>query len=95
MRMTPAAVALLLIGTAAAAAQELPCSQIRVIVPYPAGGATDVATRVVAERLDERQDRGVHVRPPGQVWSGSDSWTILYIKLVDFVSDQHPPPPDR
>jgi len=35
-----------------ALAQELPCAQIRLIVPYPAGGATDVATRVVAERLD-------------------------------------------
>jgi tripartite-type tricarboxylate transporter receptor subunit TctC len=35
-----------------AAAQELPCSQVRLIVPYPAGGATDVATRVLAERLD-------------------------------------------
>ncbi len=35
-----------------AAAQDLPCSQVRLIVPYPAGGATDVATRVVAERLD-------------------------------------------
>jgi tripartite-type tricarboxylate transporter receptor subunit TctC len=33
-------------------AQELPCSQVRLIVPYPAGGATDVATRMVAERLD-------------------------------------------
>ena len=52
MRTTSAAVALLLIGAGAATAQELPCSQVRLIVPYPAGGATDVATRVVAERLD-------------------------------------------
>jgi tripartite-type tricarboxylate transporter receptor subunit TctC len=37
---------------AGASAQELPCSQVRLIVPYPAGGATDVAARVVAERLD-------------------------------------------
>jgi tripartite-type tricarboxylate transporter receptor subunit TctC len=35
-----------------AAAQELPCSQVRLVVPYPAGGATDVAARVVAERLE-------------------------------------------
>ena len=53
MRTTSAIFALLMLGTAAAAAQELPCSQIRIIVPYPAGGATDVATRVVAERLDK------------------------------------------
>lgn len=51
MRILTTAVALALtMGTAAA--QELPCSQVRLIVPYPAGGATDVATRVVAERLD-------------------------------------------
>jgi tripartite-type tricarboxylate transporter receptor subunit TctC len=33
-------------------AQDLPCPQVRLVVPYPAGGATDVATRIVAERLD-------------------------------------------
>ena len=46
------AVLVLGLGIGGAAAQELPCSQVRLIVPYPAGGATDVATRVVAERLD-------------------------------------------
>ena len=53
MRIVAAALALQLIGLlAGASAQELPCSQVRLIVPYPAGGATDVAARVVAERLD-------------------------------------------
>jgi tripartite-type tricarboxylate transporter receptor subunit TctC len=40
------------LSISAAWAQDLTCSQVRLIVPYPAGGATDVATRVVAERLD-------------------------------------------
>ena len=54
MRFLSAALALqaAIFGAAGAVAQELPCSQVRLIVPYPAGGATDVATRVVAERLD-------------------------------------------
>jgi tripartite-type tricarboxylate transporter receptor subunit TctC len=54
MRIMPAVLALQAICVAAgtAIAAELPCSQVRLIVPYPAGGATDVATRVVAERLD-------------------------------------------
>ncbi len=39
-------------GGGAASAQDYPCSQVRLVVPYPAGGATDVATRVVAERLE-------------------------------------------
>jgi tripartite-type tricarboxylate transporter receptor subunit TctC len=38
-------------GTSALA-QDYPCSQVKLVVPYPAGGATDVATRVVAERLE-------------------------------------------
>ncbi len=47
-----AATAILCLTACGALAQELPCSQVRLIVPYPAGGATDVATRVIAERLD-------------------------------------------
>ena len=41
-----------LVGADSASAQDYPCSQVRLVVPYPAGGATDVATRVVAERLE-------------------------------------------
>ena len=55
MRIVPVALALWLgicAGASSAWAQDYPCSQIRLIVPYPAGGATDVASRVVAERLD-------------------------------------------
>ena len=48
-----------------AAAQELPCSQVRLIVPYPAGGATDVATRVVAERLDAALKKPIVVENRG------------------------------
>jgi tripartite-type tricarboxylate transporter receptor subunit TctC len=50
MRIVISALVLAL-ATGAAAAQDLKCPQVRLIVPYPAGGATDVATRVVAERL--------------------------------------------
>lgn len=42
-------------------AAELKCSQVRLIVPYPAGGATDVATRVVAERLGPALNKTVLV----------------------------------
>lgn len=38
--------------TGAASASTLDCPQVRLIVPYPAGGATDVAARLVGERLD-------------------------------------------
>src|SRR5262249_40365091 len=51
MRIVPWLAAALLAATSVSAA-ELPCSQGRLIVPYPAGGPTGVATRVVAERLE-------------------------------------------
>lgn len=42
--------ALSAVGSASAA--DLDCAQIKLVVPYPAGGATDVAARVVGERLE-------------------------------------------
>ena len=65
MRIVIAALALGASRWASAAAQELPCSQVRLIVPYPAGGATDVATRVVAERLDAALKKPIVVENRG------------------------------
>ena len=36
-----------------AAAQGYPARPVRIIVPYPPGGATDVMARVVAQKLNE------------------------------------------
>ena len=64
MRIVTAALGLC-IAMSGASAQELPCSQLRLVVPYPAGGATDVATRVVAERLDAALKKPVVVENRG------------------------------
>lgn len=40
------------LGAAGTQAAELNCAQVRLITPYPAGGATDVASRLIAERLE-------------------------------------------
>jgi tripartite-type tricarboxylate transporter receptor subunit TctC len=51
MRLTFLSAALCALALAPAQAQDLDCDQIRLIVPYGGGGATDVASRVVADRL--------------------------------------------
>ncbi len=55
----------LCLGAGSAWAQDYPCSAVKLIVPYPAGGATDVASRVLAERLDAALKRSVIVENRG------------------------------
>ncbi len=64
MRIVSAALALCVIA-GGAWAQDYPCSQIKIVVPYPAGGATDVASRVVAERLEATLKKSVFVENRG------------------------------
>src|ERR1700704_5883038 len=47
-----AMVAAAVLAAGPAPAAEFNCAQIRLVVPYPAGGATDVAARLVGERLE-------------------------------------------
>src|SRR5262249_20117717 len=43
----------LLLGTAAAFAQDWPQRPVRLVVPYPAGGGTDIVARVLAQKLGD------------------------------------------
>lgn len=54
-RLAPAALlaALLATGSAAFAQAPFPSKQIRIVVPYPAGGATDFVSRLIGERLSK------------------------------------------
>jgi len=63
--MKNALIALLLMGCAALSvpvlAQEYPNKPIKIVVPYPPGGVTDVATRLVAAKMSESLGQAVYV----------------------------------
>src|ERR1700704_144473 len=44
-----------------AQAQDYPNHVVKIIVPYPVGGATDITARLVAERLTQKWGVGVIV----------------------------------
>lgn len=57
IKMTPALVASALcavaIGPVAAQSSAWPSKQVRIVVPFPAGGTTDVVARILGQRLQE------------------------------------------
>src|SRR5467141_124649 len=70
-----------------AAAQEFPGRTIRIIVPFPAGGPTDILSRIVAQKMSEDWGQPVVVenRPGGDTAIGAqqvakaapDGYTLL------------------
>jgi len=50
-RAVAAALTVVLVTSLAAVAQDWPARPVHFIVPFPAGGSTDVAARVVGEHL--------------------------------------------
>jgi tripartite-type tricarboxylate transporter receptor subunit TctC len=69
-----AAIALATIGPGLAAAQDYPTQPVRIVVPYPAGGATDTLARIIATKLQESWGQPVVVdnKPGASGAIGSD-----------------------
>ncbi len=57
MFLRTAAAASLLIATGARGQTTWPDRAVKIIVPYPAGGSTDVLARILAERLNQMYDQ--------------------------------------
>jgi tripartite-type tricarboxylate transporter receptor subunit TctC len=77
-------------------AQDYPTRQVRVVVPYPAGGGTDLAARLVGPRLSERWKQTVIVDSKGGA-SGilgseivakapGDGYTLLIMTSVHTIN---------
>jgi tripartite-type tricarboxylate transporter receptor subunit TctC len=90
-----AAIALALTA-AAVSAQSYPTKPVRLIMPYPAGGSTDVVGRLVAERLGARLGETVIVdnRPGASAQIGTelaakapaDGYTLLMATSTNAIN---------
>lgn len=56
-----AAILLAMLGCTPTFAADFPTKPIKIIVPYPPGGGTDVLTRITAKYLQESQIGRAHV----------------------------------
>jgi tripartite-type tricarboxylate transporter receptor subunit TctC len=85
---------LILAAAAAAQAQSWPSKPVRLIVPYPPGGSTDVTARALADKLsgalgqpmvvENRAGAGGNIGIEAAVRSDPDGYTVLI--APDFVA---------
>ena len=75
MRTLVLALCVLALGTSGAAAQPFPTKPIRILVPFPPGGGTDVAARALGEHLQKEFGQPVVVenRPGGNSIIATDA----------------------
>jgi len=57
---------------ASAPAQEFPTRQVRIVVPFPAGGSFDIMSRMLAQRMQFGQNVLVENRPGGGTVIGTE-----------------------
>ena len=79
---------LALVGTAPAFAQGYPARPVRMVVPFPAGSATDLAARVMAQQLqsalgqsfvvDNKPGAGGSIAATEVIRAAADGYTLLF-----------------
>jgi tripartite-type tricarboxylate transporter receptor subunit TctC len=93
----------IVVAASGAAAQTYPTAPVRVLVPFGAGGATDVVARVFAERLAQRMGQSFTVEnragAAGQIAAAAfarapaDGYTLMFttaapITVAPLISDK-------
>lgn len=88
-----------LCASTAVAAQDFPNKPVRIIVPFSAGGATDIVTRVVSQKLtelwgqtivvDNRAGAGGNIGADLAAKSPADGYTIFMTSGSIVTANQH------
>ncbi len=83
-------------GAGAAAAQDYPSKPVRVIVPFPAGGTTDIIGRIVGQRLtrdwkhpvliDNRPGGGANIGAEAAMRSPADGYTLFMASTAHSIN---------
>ncbi|MSQ89356.1 MAG: ABC transporter substrate-binding protein, partial [Betaproteobacteria bacterium] len=63
--VTATVCALAALYAAGATAQAWPAKPIRLMVPFPPGGSTDIVARIVAQKLSERLGQAIVIENRG------------------------------
>ena len=98
-KATIIAAACLLAATTAFAAENYPTRPVRIIVPFPPGGATDIVTRLVAQKLtemwgqtlvvDNRAGAGGNIGGDIAAKSNPDGYTLFMTSGSIVTANQH------
>jgi tripartite-type tricarboxylate transporter receptor subunit TctC len=93
------AAALALMMAAAAGAQDFPTKPVRIIVPFSPGGATDIVTRIVAQKLtdvwgqtivvDNRAGAGGNIGGELAAKAPADGYTLFMPSGSVVTANQH------
>jgi tripartite-type tricarboxylate transporter receptor subunit TctC len=77
-RLVPAVLATLIVSVATVHAQSFPAKPVRIVVPFPAGGPTDIVARAMAQKMTE--DLGQSVVVENRAGAGGVLGTELVAK---------------